>query len=205
MKKSSKKKILILIIILIVVVIISLIGVKVLFSNDEEQEVKVIKEIKGYEYRLNENETELYKDEFYKLEEILTSDEINYEEYAKGVAKLFIIDFYTLDNKLSKNDIGGTEFIKQSMRDNFIEEARSTFYKYIEVKSDKRNQKLPIVSEITNINIEKASFTYNDKTTDENAYKINISWNYKEDLAYEKEAKMILVKENEKLYIIEMN
>ena len=204
-KKSSKKKILIIIIILIIVGILGVLTLKKLFPKDKEQEVKVIKEIKGYGYKLNENETNIYKDEFYKLEEILTNNEINYEEYAMQVAKLFIIDFYTLDNKLSKNDIGGTEFIKESMRDNFIEEARSTFYKYLEVKSDKRTQKLPIVSEILDTSIENATFKYNDKTVDENAYRVTISWNYKEDLGYETEAKMILVNENNKLYIIEMN
>ena len=204
-KKSSKKKILIFIIVLIIIGIICLLGFKFLSSNDNEQEVKVIKEIKSHGYKLNENETDIYKDEFYKLEEILTSDEINYEDYAKGVAKLFIIDFYTLDNKLSKNDIGGTEFIKESMRDNFIEEARSTFYKYLEVKSDKRMQNLPEVSEIVDVSVENTTFKYNDKTMDENAYKVTISWNYKEDLGYETEAKMILVNENNKLYIIEMN
>lgn len=202
--KSKKNKIIIFIVFIIVLCISLLAGFKVLF-NEEEQEIKVIKEIKNYGYKLNENETDIYKEEFYNLEKILSSNEVDYEEYAKSIAKLFIIDFYTLDNKLSKNDIGGIQFIKESMRDNFIEEARSTFYKYVEVKSDKRTQKLPIVSEIIDESIENASFTYSDKTVDENAYKITISWDYVEDLGYEKEAKMILVKEDKKLYIIEMN
>lgn len=202
--KSKKNKIIIFIVFIIVLCISLLAGFKVLF-NEEEQEIKVIKEIKNYGYKLNENETDIYKEEFYNLEKILASNEVDYEEYAKSIAKLFIIDFYTLDNKLSKNDIGGIQFIKESMRDNFIEEARSTFYKYVEVKSDKRTQKLPIVSEIIDESIENASFTYSDKTVDENAYKITISWDYVEDLGYEKEAKMILVKEDKKLYIIEMN
>ena len=202
--KSKKNKIIIFIVFIIVLCISLLAGFKVLF-NEEEQEIKVIKEIKNYGYKLNENETDIYKEEFYNLEKILASNEVDYEEYAKSIAKLFIIDFYTLDNKLSKNDIGGIEFIKESMRDNFIEEARSTFCKYVEVKSDKRTQKLPIVSKIIDESIENASFTYSDKTVDENAYKITISWDYVEDLGYEKEAKMILVKEDKKLYIIEMN
>lgn len=202
--KSKKNKIIIFIVFIIVLCISLLAGFKVLF-NEEEQEIKVIKEIKNYGYKLNENETDIYKEEFYNLEKILASNEVDYEEYAKSIAKLFIIDFYTLDNKLSKNDIGGIEFIKESMRDNFIEEARSTFCKYVEVKSDKRTQKLPIVSKIIDESIENASFTYSDKTVDENAYKITISWDYVEDLGYEKEAKMILVKEDKKLYIIEMD
>lgn len=207
-KNKNKNKV---IIGLIIIIFIALLGIasyfvydKYIKSNDEN-EVKVIKEISKYNYKLLENKTQLYKDEFETLDEILNSEEINYDEYAKQVAKMFIIDFYTLSNKESKNDIGGTEYIKESMRDNFIEEARSTFYKYLEVKSENRTQKLPEVSIIENVLVEKTSFTYSDKTTADNAYKVTISWNYIEDLGYEKEAKMILVKENEKLYIVEMD
>lgn len=203
-KKSKKRKILIVLIILVIIGIIGLLAYNHFFNNDKE-EVKVIKEIPEYGYELKENETELYKTEFENLDKILSNDNVDYEEYAKAVAKLFIIDFYTLDNKLSKNDIGGVEFIKESMRDNFIEETRSTFYKYIEVKSEDRDQDLPIVSEIGDVEIENTSFQYADKTIDENAYKVTISWSYKEDFGYETEAKMILVKEDKKLYIIEMN
>lgn len=204
MKKSKLLKVLIVLVLIFCVIILVLFGSKLL-TDKEPNEVKILKEIKSHGYKLDENETEIYKSEFDKLENILTQDEINYEDYAKQVAKLFIIDFYTLDNKLSKNDIGGVEFIKESMRDNFIEEARSTFYKYLEVKSDKRVQKLPVVSEIAEVLVEDAEFKYADKTIDENAYKVTISWIYEEDLGYETETKMVLVNENNKLYIVEMN
>ena len=204
MKKSKLLKVLIVLVLIFCVIILVLFGSKLL-TDKEPNEVKVLKEIKSHGYKLDENETEIYKSEFDKLENILTQDEINYEDYAKQVAKLFIIDFYTLDNKLSKNDIGGVEFIKESMRDNFIEEARSTFYKYLEVKSDKRVQNLPVVSEITDVLVEDTEFKYADKTIDENAYKVTISWIYEEDLGYETETKMVLVNENNKLYIVEMN
>ena len=107
------------------------------------------------------------------------------------------------------------------MRDNFIEEARSTFYKYLEVDSEDRNQDLPIVSEIKDVSIENTTFTIYDKksitttskykkTTTESgttvdAYKVTISWSYKEDLGYETEANMIIIKEDKKLYIVEMD
>lgn len=193
---------------LFIIIILSLIGVfgyLKFFNKEDDNEVKVVKKIDNYNYNLKENETKLYSDNFDELEKLLKSDEINYESYAKSVAKLFIIDFYTLTNKLSKNDIGGTEFIKESMRDNFIEEARSTFYKYLEVKSDKRTQKLPEVSNIKEVTVEPTEFKYSDKTIDKNAYKVTISWEYIEDLGYENEAKMIIVKENNKLYIVEMD
>ena len=201
MKKS--RKIIISLIVIILIAIIGLIVYKMVF-NDSQKEVKIIKRIKDYDYNLKENETELYKTEFNELDKILSKKNVDYEEYAKSIAKLFIIDFYTLNNKLSKNDIGGTEFIKEDMRDNFIEEARSTFYKYVEV-IDGRTQELPEVSNITDVSVEKAEFKYSDKTIDENAYKVSISWDYVEDLGYEKEASMIIVKQDKKLYIVEMD
>lgn len=201
MKKS--RKIIISLIVIILIAIIGLIVYKTVFNNSQE-EVKIIKSIKDYDYNLKENETELYKTEFNELDRILSKKNVDYEEYAKSIAKLFIIDFYTLNNKLSKNDIGGTEFIKEDMRDNFIEEARSTFYKYVEV-IDGRTQELPEVSNITEVSVEKAEFKYSDKTIDENAYKVSISWDYVEDLGYEKEASMIIVKQDKKLYIVEMD
>ena len=201
MKKS--RKIIISLIVIILIAIIGLIVYKMVF-NDSQKEVKIIKSIKDYDYNLKENETELYKTELNELDKILSKKNVDYEEYAKSIAKLFIIDFYTLDNKLSKNDIGGTEFIKEDMRDNFIEEARSTFYKYVEV-IDGRTQELPEVSNITDVSVEKAEFKYSDKTIDENAYKVSISWDYVEDLGYEKEASMIIVKQDKKLYIVEMD
>ncbi len=203
-KKSKLKKILIILIILVIIAIIGILVYNFFFKNKEE-EVKVIKSIPEYGYDLRENETKLYKDEFEKLDDILSKNDVDYEEYAKEIAKLFIIDFYTLSNKQSKNDIGGTDFIKESMRDNFIEEARSTFYRYIEVLSDNRNQDLPEVSEIKSVEIEDTSFTYSDDTVDDNAYRVTISWDYKEDFGYETKANMIIVREDKKLYIVEMD
>lgn len=202
MKKS--KKILIAFIVIVILVVIGVLAYKYLFKADDN-EVKVIKKIPAYGYNLNENETELYKTTFDELDKILSEDNVDEKEYAKCISKLFIIDFYTLNNKLSKNDIGGTDFIMESMRDNFIEEARSTFYKYLKVKDNNRNQRLPVVSKINSVTAEKTAFKYANKEVDENAYKVTISWDYEEDLGYETSAKMILVKENKKLYIVEMD
>lgn len=220
MKKS--KKILMFIIIVFIIAILGFLAYHFLNSTSSKPEVKVIKKIESYGYNLNENETDLYKDEFDELSKILSKDDVDYEAYAKSIAKLFIIDFYTLDNKLSKNDIGGTDFIKEDMRDNFIEEARSTFYKYLEVDNKDRNQDLPEVSEITDISLENTTFIIKDtktitssksksKTANKSigttvdAYKVTITWDYKEDFGYEKSANMIIIKEGKKLYIVEMD
>ena len=203
-----------------------------LFEKIEDEAIEA--QLKKLEDTKKANEAANYKanpikpviafEEFEKLDKVLSAKDVNYEDYAKEISKLFIIDFYTLSNKLSKNDIGGTQFIKEDMRDNFIDQARSTFYKYVEVKSDKRTQKLPEVSLIDDVKVENTTFVIKDtKTTTTttkrrsykktvtttvsgttvDAYKVTISWDYKEDLGYEKEAKMIIIKDdNNKLYIV---
>ena len=202
-KKSKSKKVFLIIIIIIILGVLGYFGYDKFIKKDSNKEVKVIKKINKFGYKLDANKPKLYKEYFNELEDILTEDEVNYDEYAKVVAKLFITDFYTLSNKKSKNDIGGLDFIKDSMKDSFIDEARSTFYRYIKINND--DQVLPEVSEVLETSVSNTTFTYADQTTDENAYKVNIKWNYKEDLGYEKEANMILVNEDKKLYIIEMD
>ena len=221
-KKSKKKKILIFLII-IVLILISFFAYKYFTSNNKDEDtVKVIKSISKYDYNLNDNETDLYKKKFSELDKILSSKKIDYESYAKKISELFIIDFYTLSNKNSKNDIGGVDFVMPSIKDNFVEQARSTFYRYIESDSS-RSQKLPEVSAINSVTLENIEFDIKDNsettttsksknryTTTEakktvEAYKVTISWEYKKDYGYENEAKMILTKEGKKLYIIEMD
>lgn len=203
-RKTKRKSYTLVIIFLIILLILGIIGFIYLNKDEEKSVVKVERTIPGYEYTLEENETKLYKDTFNKLESILDEEEINKEEYAKCISELFIIDFYTLDNKLSKNDIGGVQFVYPSIKDNYVEKARSTFYKYLEVKEN-RTQELPNVSEITNTEVEKTIFKIKDTKESKEAYKVSISWEYEEDLDYEKEADLYVVEESNKLYIIEMD
>ena len=77
MKKS--KKILIALIVLVLLLIIGML-VYMFFFKTDENEVKVIKTISKYGYTLDENETALYKEEFEKLDKVLTAKDVNYED-----------------------------------------------------------------------------------------------------------------------------
>lgn len=207
-----------LLIILIIIVLVG-IGAYYVYENyiKESDEPKVIKKIKKYDYELNNKETKLYKTTFDELDKILSKKNVDYEAYAKTISKLFIIDFYTLDNKMSKNDIGGVQFIKESMRDNFIEQSRGTFYRYVEQKEG-RTQKLPVVSKIKSVSVQKTTYMVKDLETTTNkkvktepsgteyeAYNVSITWDYEKDLGYETQANLTLIKDGIKLYIVEMD
>ena len=131
------------IIFIIIIALIIAMGIYVLtiFIPNKKANTKIDKEetIK-YDYTVYKRDSSLYKETFKDLKKVLDASEIDYNKYAEDVTKLFIIDFYTLNNKLSKDDIGGLQYIKSDFKDNFILNARNTIYKYIENDSDgKRN------------------------------------------------------------------
>ena len=165
---------------------------------------KTISEIKEYGYVLDKNETKEYKDRFKKLSEILKEKPVNEERYVSLITEMFIIDFYTLSDKLNKNDIGGIQFIHNDLKNNFILQAKETIYKYIENNpNSKNNNKLPTIKQVNIKNIEKTVFTYNN--TDPNSYKVTVEWSYKEDLGYQSAASIIFMHEDKKLSIVELN
>ncbi len=184
------------------VLIISVIGYIVYkdFIKKTEEDL-VIKNLELYGYTLQESDTETYKNEFDNLSKSLNQKEIDFEEYAKSISKLYIIDFYTLSNKISNTDVGGLEFIYPDMLNNFKLKAKDTIYKYIEVNYDgKRVQALPEVIEVTINDINKSTYKINEKEFE--SYILNLSWKYKEDLGYQTTAKLSLIKDDNKLYIV---
>jgi hypothetical protein len=200
----KKKAVLIIALVLIAIALLVVFSLKVISSLDKDEPVKVINKIDAYGYTLEDNETNIHKKYFDELKSILQSDDVDEEEYAKTVSKLFISDFYNLNNKVTKNDIGGLQYILSVAKDNMVLKAKDTIYKYVESNIDgKRKQSLPIVTGVEISNIEKTEFEYNDET-DESAYEVTVNWTYKEDLGYQDSATITLVHEDKKISIAEI-
>lgn len=195
--------------VLLVLVILIIIGLGAYYflnkgTKKKATEVKVVDKIDGYNYTLSDNATNLYKTNFKELKKVLESKNVDEEKYANLVAKMFVIDFFTLDNKLTNDNIGGVEFIHKQALENFKVKAKDTIYKYLEsnIYGD-RKQKLPEVSKIEDIKVTNTEVSYKD-IKDSKAYKIEISFDYKKDLGYPKKKSLILVHEDKLLSIIEM-
>ena len=119
---------------------------------------------------------------------------------------MFVVDFYSLNDRTAKTDVGGVDFVHPDALSNFLLNAEDTFYKYIESNVyGNRDQKLPTVNTVTIESVEKTKFDYNGKS-DENAYKVKATWTYKEEgfSDYQQEASMIFVHEENKLYLVEL-
>ena len=157
--------------------------------------------IKGYDYTLKSNATKLYEDEFKALKANLEGD-INYDEYAVSVAKLFVIDLYTINNKINKYDTGGASFVYPDGRDNYKLNVQDTIYKYVEDNTNgKRTQNLPEVSSVIVKDSKKDTYKIGDNSFE--AYKINLEWSYVQDLGYDKTGEIILIKKDKNIYVVE--
>ena len=210
-KKGKIRRIILFLIILIVAGVLIFLALKPNKTDDNKtKKTKVVDTIDNFDYVIAETDTKLLKDEFKNLKKVLSEKEIDNKEYASEVAKLFIIDFYTLDNKMSKNDVGGVQFVYSGYKTTFIDKARDEFYKYVKSNlNNDRNQELPEVASVT-VNSAEAVSASSELSGDafasiEEAYKVNISWTYKKDLGYQTNATIIVVKDNDKFSVAKLN
>lgn len=205
-KVLNKNKLFYFVMISLILVVIIIIGLKFTFEflvKDDKNVVtkKELDSLELYGYTLDDYDSDLYKEYFNDLKGTLNSKEVNYEDYAKEIVKLFVSDFYTLDNKLTSSDIGGVEFIPSDMVENFKMHAGDTMYNHVKTNIyGDRVQKLPIVKSVEVTNIENITYTYKDK--EYSAYKVSTRWEYQEDLGYKNNEIFTLIKDNNKLYIV---
>ena len=192
MKKKYKYPLLLLI--LVIIVIVGLILFKLFFAKDEvKNNVKVIDSIVDFSYTLDERDTKLMKDNYQELKNILKEREIDYKEYAKVLAKLFVIDLFTMDNKINKYDVACLEYVYPDNLENFKTNVEDTIYKLMEDNTyGKRTEKLSIVNNVEITNEEEVP-----------SYVVTLNWTYDKDLGYDKNATITMIKKDKKLYVVE--
>ena len=216
-RRSNKKKSKVIPTILVFIFIFAFIGLGLFLSKKiipkdnkkTENKVEKIDKIENYNYNLYKNSSKLYQKYYEELKKVLSEKEIDEEKYAKLIAELFIIDFYSLDTHITNQDVGGLDFIYSSIKENFSLKATDTIYKFVEsnVYGD-RKQKLPMVKEMTKVDIlsKNYSYTSNDKKTiinDNKAYYVDINWTYEDNSSkYQTKATITIVHEKDNLLSI---
>lgn len=190
---------------LLVIALVIVLAINFWPQEQKVKEVKVLKSIDEYGYELKDNKTKKYKELFKELEDILREDEVNQEEYAKKVAQMFVYDFFSLEDKAAKTDVGGVEFVHPNAVANFLVNAEDTYYKYIESNIyGERKQDLPAVDVVTVDSIEETEFAYNNEMHP--GYEVRLSWTYTDDKFsdYQKNAIVILIKSDIKYYVVQI-
>lgn len=197
------------VLVLIAINIIVIMSYFIYINEDSNQHktdgTQVVDQIDTYGYVLDNNKNDYYKSCFEELKVVLNKDEINYEEYAKVISKLFISDLYTLSNKVSSSDIGGIEFVYEDFRKDFLSIAKTTLYN--SVKSNlygEREQELPTVTNVVINEVVKTTFKYGSINF-EDAYLVKTSLEYDKDLGYQKSIEIVLVENEEKLLVVKVS
>jgi len=207
MNKKRVLKIFVILLVIVLLIVIGFFAYDKLFNKPKKeiQEVKVEDKVEDYGYELDDNETKYYKDLFKELKEVLNSEEVDYEEYASILSKLFIADFFNLDNKISNSDIGGINFVYTDYQETFMKFAKDSIYHT--VKSNlygDREQTLPVVTDVLVDKVKQSSISYL-KTKDPEGYIVDVTISYKEDLGYQEKATLYLVHSENKLEIVKMS
>ena len=204
-KKRVKKKAIILVLIPLVL-IIAIIVVNVENMLAKPLTVEVVSSIDEYNYYLENTDSRIYKKYYKELESELEDQKIDEENYVSLLAKLFTIDFYTLNNKMTNQDIGGIQFVHESQKESFKTEATNNIYKYVKNNlTGKRKQELP---EIKNATVEEVKqFSYENEEAnleDNSAYQTKVKLEYVKDLDYPTEVNLTWIHEGMKLSLVEV-
>ena len=186
--------------ILIIIMGVTLVSFKLQESSSKNSNYKEINSIPGYGYTLEDRDTLLMQENFEKLKDVLSKKEIDYEKYAEYLSKLFIIDLFTLNNKDNKYDVGSTEYVFPLVLDNYKLNVEDTVYKYIIDINNSSREIYAIVKSIELENIEDVTYKYND--VEYSGYEVELKWNYEKDFGYDNNGKLILINDNNKLYVV---
>lgn len=147
---------------------------------------KEVDGIKDYPYKLNNISSSLYKKKYDELKKILMVKNPDKQEYARLVAELHTIKFYSLEDF-------GLEFIHPSLRESYkLKASNSDLYKFYEEKTEVIDVKSKISKKEVQTN----------KLTDLNGYEIEVDIKYKKDLGYPTKVIYQLIKSNDLIYIV---
>ncbi len=178
---------------------------KSLNPSKSVKEMNILDTMDKYGYTLNDSDSKYFKEEFKKLKSILEKENIDEGKYVESIAKLFLIDFFTLNSAVNKNDVGGVQFVYQDYRETFLKYAKDAIYRYVENNIYKdRKQELPIVTNIEVTDIKQNSYRSKNGLIDDNAYYVSLKITYEKDLGYQTTATLIIAHNDDKMEIVNM-
>lgn len=208
-KAKLKKWVKIVISIPIILLVLTIIGYIIysnIFNKKEEKIETVIKEeleLDNYKYYINSNASDYEKEVFEELKKVLSKEEINEEEYASSLAKVFISNLFTLNSKNNSSDIPSSQYVYDSYQETYKTIIKDTIYSNIELNlNGERTQELPEVSNIEIISSKRTKFFLNNQVMDEQAFDIKANVSYVKDLGYPKEYNIVLVRNNDLLEVV---
>lgn len=210
-KKNSLKKLFFCIVFVALIMLVYYVYDSFFKDKNGVTAPKIVDEIKlkSINYVVNENDTKLFKKNFEELKKVLNEKKIDNKKYAEAISKIFVVDFFTLSNKTSKNDVGGVQFVYSSYKSDFVDYARDGMYKRVNNSiEDGNNSGLPTVSSVNVSNIEEvdpsAIFSNIDFGEDKVGYEVTLDWTYKNNDDYQDSTTLTIVNDGKKISVAKM-
>lgn len=168
-----------------------------------KKEEKILDNIKKFGYTLSDRKNDYYKSEFQNLKKALDRDTVDYDLYAESLTKLFISDLFTINDKVSTGDVGGAQLVYEPYKSAFISYAKDSLYSGVLNNADgKRNQALPTVKNVEITNKTQDKFKYAGNEYD--SYVLTGTIEYTENMGYQSEFKLTLIKVEDKLFVAKL-
>ena len=207
MKMKKSVKIVLIVIVLLILVGCGVVGYYFFFKKEPApetpiKEIEITNTIDQFGYTLEDRDTDLFVEKFNELKELLNQEEYDVKEYISLISQLFVIDLFTIDNKMSRYDVGGLEYVYSGAVSSFQTVAENSIYKTVENNlDDSRTQQLPEVSSVTISVLDETTFTMPDESV-VNGYRVKLSWTYQENLGYDTNGSIILIPDGEKYGVV---
>lgn len=196
-QKSKIKKVLtiLLIVILIAGGIVAVWNFVFKDDNKEAQSIKELAKLEEYGYTLTDLDSKYFKSEFEVLEKILEAESIDEKEYVTQVAKMFVIDLYSLNTKVNKYDIGGGEYYHYAKKAMYEQKVMDTLYStLLDNTFGDRKQELPEVKNVEVKNVEEDTYEIDKAKYD--SYVVDLEITYVKSMGYDEKVTATLIKED---------
>ena len=165
---------------------------------------KVENTIEKYGYAINDNASDYYKSEFEILKELAKNDDATEEDIVKQVAKLYVIDLLSLQEKINKYEVTCSQYFYSDKRSMNTQKIIDNFYNLIQDNAyNDRKQELPSVKNVEITNYDTDKYKMNDTTV--NSYDVTLKVEYQKDLGYDKNVAVTLVKDGNNYSIVTYN
>lgn len=199
--KNKRKKFIVFIILLLLLTVGGLCFYKFYYNkprNKAKVRVEILDSLDDYNYSLSDRDSTLYKEEFELLKSVLNEKDVDEEKYSQQIAKLFIIDLYTMSTKMNKYDIGGVVFYNSKKKSMYEKKVMDTLYSsLLDDTYGDRKQELPEVKTIEIVSTEKVTYKLGDEKV--NGYLVKLKWTFVKNMGYDTQGSVVLCKETDKI------
>lgn len=197
-KAKTKKRILIVSLILVLLAIIGIVVGILMLDKEKPKAVVEVKELDNlgdYGYKLTDKDSKYFKSEFEELKKIVNSESVDEEKYVTQVARMFVIDLYTMSTKVNKYDVGGLEYYHSTKASMYEQKVMDTMYStLLDDTYGDRKQVLPEVNNVETVSVEKTKYKMDEKEVD--GYLVKLKMSYVSDMKYDNVASVVVCKED---------